>query len=94
MIIEKDKVKRLEEKTKHMDSGIASLILGIMGIASLFLLGWLIGLPLGLLAFILGHKAKKCGEKYGTYGMILGAIIMILFLTMMMFAVFVLWFWQ
>ncbi len=84
----------MEEKTKHIDSGIASLILGIMGIASLFILGWFIGLPLGLLSFILGRKAKKRGEKYGTYGMILGAIIIILFLIMMMLAVFVVWFWQ
>ncbi len=77
-------------KNKHTKVGIASIILGLLGIIFYFV-GWfffsfvdnrlyemVIGLFLSILAIVLGYIAKKQGESYGTYGIILGSFIIII----------------
>lgn len=74
----------------HTNVGIASIILGILGLI-LYFLGWffysfadnrlygiIIGIILGIIAIILGYLAKKQGDNYGTYGISLGVLILII----------------
>ena len=42
------------------------------------LYGMAIGLIMSIVAFILGYFAKKKGDSYGNYGMILGGFIIII----------------
>ena len=75
---------------EHTNIGIASIILGILGLILYFigffffsfvdnrLYGMGIGVILGIIAVILGYIAKKEGDNYGTYGMYLGAIVIII----------------
>ena len=80
----------MEEKDKHSGVGIASIILGILGLI-LYFVGWffysfadnrlygiIIGVIFGILAIILGYSAKKQGDNYGTYGIYLGALVIII----------------
>jgi len=80
----------MEEKDKHSGIGIASIILGILGLI-LYFIGWffysfvdnrlygiVIGVIFGIVAIILGYVAKKQGDNYGTYGMYLGVLIVII----------------
>ena len=80
----------MEEKNNHSQVGIASIILGILGLI-LYFIGWfffsfvdnrlygiVIGVIFGILAIILGYVAKKQGDNYGTYGMYLGVLIVII----------------
>jgi uncharacterized membrane protein len=80
----------MEEKDKHSGIGIASIILGILGLL-LYFIGWffysfvdnrlygiVIGVIFGIVAIILGYVAKKQGDNYGTYGMYLGVLIVII----------------
>ena len=80
----------MEEKDKHSGVGIASIILGISGLI-LYFIGWffysfadnrlygiVIGVIFGILAIIIGYVAKKQGDTYGTYGMYLGALVIII----------------
>jgi len=79
----------MEEKDKHSQVGIASIIFGILGLI-LYLIGWIFysfvdnrlygiisGIILGLIAIVLGYLAKKQGDNYGTYGMYLGILVII-----------------
>ena len=78
------------EKDKHSGVGISSIILGILGLVLYFigffffsfvdnrLYGMGIGVILGIIAVILGYIAKKEGDNYGTYGMYLGALVIII----------------
>lgn len=68
----------MEEKQNKQQSGTISFVLGIIGIIALFFLSHLIGLALGIIAFILSLKPKKQGDRYGLYGFILGLICIIL----------------
>ena len=80
----------MEEKDKHSGLGIASIILGILGLV-LYSIGWLFysfvdnrlygiigGIILGLIAIVLGYFAKKQGDNYGTYGIYLGVLVIII----------------
>jgi len=80
----------MEEKDKHSGIGIASIILGILGLL-LYFIGWffysfvdnrlygiVIGVIFGIVAIILGYVAKKQGDNYGTYGISLGVLILII----------------
>jgi amino acid transporter len=80
----------MEEKNKHTQVGIASIILGILGLI-LYFIGWffysfvdnrlygiVIGVIFGIVAIILGYSGKKQGDNYGTYGMCLGVLIVII----------------
>ena len=80
----------MEEKNKHTQVGIASIILGIFGLI-LYFIGWFFysfvdnrlfgiigGIILGIIAILFGYIAKKEGDNYGTYGIYLGAIIIII----------------
>ena len=66
----------MEEKTEHTQIGIASIILGVLGLIC-YIIGWvffsfvdnrlygmLIGLILGILAIVLGSIARKQGNSY------------------------------
>lgn len=80
----------MEEKTEYTQIGIASIVLGVFGLI-FYIIGWfffsfvdnrlygmIIGLILSILAFVLGYIAKKQGDLYGNYGMVLGGIIIII----------------
>ncbi len=80
----------MAEKTEHTQIGIASIILGVLGLI-FYLIGWLffsfvdnrlygivIGLILSILAIVLGYIAKKHGDFYGNYGIILGCFVIII----------------
>ncbi len=78
------------KEKEHTNVGIASIILGILGLI-LYFIGWffysfvdnrlygiIIGIILGVVAIILGYVAKKQGDNYGTYGLSLGILILII----------------
>jgi uncharacterized membrane protein len=80
----------MKEKNKKTPVGMASILLGILGLI-LYFIGWffysfvdnrlygiVIGLIFGILAIILGYIAKKKGDNYGTYGLYLGILIVII----------------
>lgn len=75
---------------EHTQIGIASIILGVLGIIFYFI-GWFffsfvdnrlygmaIGLIMSILALIIGYISKKQGDFYGTYGMFLGGFLIII----------------
>jgi hypothetical protein len=79
----------IEEKN-HTNVGIASIIFGILGLIFYFI-GWffysfmdnrlygiVIGIFFGIIAVILGYLAKKQEDDYGNYGILLGAITLII----------------
>jgi len=78
------------KEIEHTNIGIASIILGILGLILYFiglffysfvdnrLYGIIIGMILGIIAIILGYVAKKQGDNYGTYGISLGVLILII----------------
>lgn len=79
----------MQKKTEHTQIGIASIVLGVFGLI-FYIIGWfffsfvdnrlygmILGLILSILAFVLGYFAKKHGDFYGNYGMILGGLIII-----------------
>jgi len=78
------------KEKEHMNVGIASIILGILGLILYFiglffysfvdnrLYGIIIGIILGIVAIILGYLAKKQGDDYGTYGIVLGVLILVI----------------
>jgi len=68
----------MEEKKDYETMGIVSLILAIIGIASLFVLGGIIAFPFGLIAIILGYISKKHGDKNGVYGFYISIVVVIL----------------
>jgi uncharacterized membrane protein HdeD (DUF308 family) len=80
----------MEEKNNHSQFGIASIIFGILGLI-LYFIGWffysfadnrlygiVIGVIFGILAVILGYVAKKQRDTYGSYGIYLGALVIII----------------
>ena len=78
------------KEKEHTNVGIASIIFGILGLILYFiglffysfvdnrLYGIIIGIILGIIAIILGYLAKKQGDNYGTYGISLGVLILII----------------
>ena len=82
--------KQMEEKVKHSGVGIASIILGILGLIFYFigiffysfvdnrLYGIIIGIIFGIIAVIIGYLAKRQGDNYGNYGISLGILILII----------------
>jgi hypothetical protein len=78
------------EKNTYSGFGIASIILGILGLVFYFigfiffsfvdnrLYGMLIGVILGVLAIIFGYFAKKEGDNLGNYGIFLGIFVLII----------------
>jgi hypothetical protein len=88
-VLERGKDNMAIEK-EHTNVGIASIILGILGLI-IYFIGWffysfvdnrlygiIIGIIFGILAVTLGYLAKKQGDNYGTYGILLGALIIII----------------
>ena len=80
----------MAEKTEHTQIGIASIILGVLGLIS-YIIGWfffsfvdnrlygmIIALILSILAIVLGYIARKHGDVYGNYGIFFGGFIIIL----------------
>ena len=78
------------KEKEHTNIGVASIIFGILGLI-LYFIGWffysfvdnrlygiIIGIILGIIAIILGYLAKKQGDNYGTYGLSLGVLILII----------------
>ena len=78
------------KEKKHTNIGFASVILGILGLI-LYFIGWffysfvdnrlygiIIGIIFGIFAIILGYLAKKQGDNYGTYGISLDTLILII----------------
>ena len=81
--------KQMVEKVKHTGVGIASIILGILGLI-LYFIGWffysfvdnrlygiIIGIILGIVAIILVYVEKKQEDNYVTYGIYLGVLVII-----------------
>ena len=80
----------MDVNSEHSQLGITSIIFAILGIIFYFigwfffsfvdnrLYGMVIGLILSILAVVSGYIAKKQGDSYGTYGMILGGFIIII----------------
>ena len=79
----------IEEKD-YTNGGIISIIFGILGLIFYFI-GWffysfvdnrlygiVIGIFFGIIAVILGYLAKKQGDDYGNYGILLGALTLII----------------
>ena len=88
-LLERGKNNMVKVK-EHTNVGIASIILGILGLI-LYFIGWffysfvdnrlygiIIGIIFGIIAVILGYLAKKQGDNYGTYGISLGVLILII----------------
>ena len=68
----------MENDKKHTGMPVASFVLGIISILSVFF--WYITLPTGILAIIFGAKsAKRLGSKLGKTGLIMGIIGLSLF---------------
>jgi hypothetical protein len=79
----------IKEK-EHTKVGIASIIFGILGLILYFiglfffsfvdnrLYGIISGIILSILAIIIGYFAKKQGDSYGIYGMILGGLVIVI----------------
>jgi len=78
------------KEKEHTNFGIASIIFGILGLI-LYFIGWffysfvdnrlygiIIGIIFGMIAIILGYLAKKQGDNYGTYGISLGVLILVI----------------
>jgi len=75
---------------EHTQLGIASIVLAVLGMIFYFigwfffsfvdnrLYGMIIGITLSILAIVLGYIAKKHGDSYGKYGMILGGFVLII----------------
>ncbi|UCF13519.1 MAG: hypothetical protein JSW06_04475 [Thermoplasmatales archaeon] len=78
------------KEKEHTNVGIASIILGILGLILYFiglffysfvdnrLYGMISGIILSIVAIILGYLAKKQGDNYGTYGIYLGVLVIII----------------
>jgi len=72
------------EKDEHTCIGIASLILGIVGIILMFL-PWIglffridiLTIPITIIATVLGYFAWKYGDYYGYVGFLIGIITLI-----------------
>ena len=82
--------RHMGKEKQHTNAGIASIIFGILGLI-LYIIGWFFysfvdnrlygmigGVILGILAILLGYIAKKQGDTYGTYGISLGVLILII----------------
>jgi len=77
------------KEKEHTNVGIASIIFGILGLILYFiglfsysfvdnrLYGMIGGIILSIVAIILGYLAKKQGDNYGTYGIYLGVLVII-----------------
>ncbi len=77
------------KEKEHTNVGIASIIFGILGLILYFiglffysfvdnrLYGMISGIILSIVAIILGYLAKKQGDNYGTYGIYLGVLVII-----------------
>jgi hypothetical protein len=87
----------MEENDKYSGVGIASIIFGILGLFVYFigwfffsfvdnrLYGMVMGIIFGIVAIILGYIAKKQGDNYGKYGMILGCSVIIISIIILIF---------
>ena len=75
------------EKQDHTLSGTVSMILGILGLINVFIIGYIVGLPLGIIAFILGHISKKQNDRFGYYGYILGMFTIIVVVSWLIIAI-------
>jgi hypothetical protein len=80
----------MTKEKEHTNVGIVSIILGVLGLI-LYFIGWffysfvdnrlygiIIGIIFGIIAVILGYLAKKKGDNFGTYGISLGVLILII----------------
>ena len=85
------------ELNEHSTIGILSIILGLIGLISYFigwffysfldnrLYGMVCGIILGIISIFLGYIAKKQGDNYGTYGIYLGSLILIITVIIVLF---------
>lgn len=71
----------MEEKKRHTYHGTLSLIFGVFGLFSYFLLGLFFGFPLGVLAVFIGFNERKA-DTYANYGFILGIMTIIIAIVM------------
>jgi hypothetical protein len=75
---------------EHTNIGVASLIFGILSLI-LYIIGWFFysfvdnrlygmfsAVILSILAISIGYIAKKQGDSYGKYGMIIGGFVIII----------------
>lgn len=77
------------EENNKMTMHIASLILGIISILTVFF--WYITLPAGILAIVFGVKsARRTGSKLGKAGMVLGIVGLTLFVFIYILFIFLL----
>ncbi len=78
------------EKEEHTNIGIAAVVLGILGIILLFL-PWIglpfrsdiIAIPIAILAAVFGQFARKRRDSYGSIGLILGVITLIIMIVIL-----------
>jgi len=61
----------------HTSEGLGALICGILGIVLLFIINF-VPFILAIIAIALGVSARKKGDIYGTIGLILGIVTIIL----------------
>ena len=71
----------MNETKNHTYHGTLSLIFGAFGLFSYFLLGLFFGMPLGVLAVIIGFHERKV-DTFANYGFILGSITIIIAIVM------------
>ncbi len=67
----------MEDKTNHTSEGILSLVLAILSIGGFIIFG-LFSIIFAICAIVLGIIARRKGDKYGTYGLILGILFFLI----------------
>jgi hypothetical protein len=87
----------MAEKNINSYIGIASIVIGLIGLTLYFigffffsfadnrLYGMIIGTILAIISIIIGHIAKKNGDKYGKYGVYLGSLTIIILIITIIF---------
>lgn len=80
----------MDGKQKHTQIGLVSIVLGIIGLLLYFigllfftfmdnrLIGMGIGIVLAIVAVVFGYYAQKQGDRYGSYGMMLGGAVLVI----------------
>ena len=76
----------MEENKRHTYHGTLSLIFGAFGLFSYFLLGLFFGMPLAVLAVIIGFSERKI-DNFANYGFILGIMTIIIAIVMFITAI-------
>jgi hypothetical protein len=80
----------MEYSKKHGMDGIGSIICGILGIVLVFIIAF-IPLFLAIFAIGFGVSARKKGDGYGIWGLILGIATIILMIVVNLFIYYYVW---